>query len=202
MKAGTRSPPSCASGKPKCNGVGPGVAVRAVEHDEHPTVVGGRQEIRALVELGDLDPSDVEVQLWHGLTDLDEELKEPAMLPMTVLHDGPSGWVYSASLDCSQLGMYGFAARVVSRAPRPVFLARDAPRAVVANTSCNRNVRRQALALSPRRERYSQHHAQRVGQRDERVIKGKAIGLRCTQLIAHLHNRILCGPDRIGGFLG
>ena len=55
----------------------PSVAVTGTSYEELPQPSGTTYRVTAQVSLGDLDPSDVEVQLVYGAVDLDDELRDP-----------------------------------------------------------------------------------------------------------------------------
>src|SRR4029450_5694354 len=54
----------------------PGVSVRRVENGVRERLLGARITVRAFVELGDLDPDEVEVQVAYGRVDDADELPE------------------------------------------------------------------------------------------------------------------------------
>jgi len=94
----------------------PTVRVAAVDGDARDTIdVGGSLHARALVELGDLDPADVIVELYVGRVNAAGEIVRADALPMA-LEDGvatDSGRVYA--LDAPPLrisGAYGYTVRV------------------------------------------------------------------------------------------
>ena len=95
----------------------PSVAVTSTSFEED--VASGRYQVTAQVSLGDLEPSDVAVELVHGEVDLDDELREPAIDAMAAA--GPAdhpGWLrYTADLALPRAGNYGFTVRVVPANP-------------------------------------------------------------------------------------
>ena len=96
------------------------VCVVSVDADDAPTDVGGARAVVAQVELGDLSPDDVEVQLLHGPVGPGEELTELAVVPMaTTGGDTAAGGRrrYEASFSCEQAGRYGCTVRVVPAHP-------------------------------------------------------------------------------------
>ncbi|HWC10320.1 MAG TPA: alpha-glucan family phosphorylase, partial [Acidimicrobiales bacterium] len=95
-----------------------GVKVDAVEADGHPSDVGATRSVRTHVVLGELDPSDVEVQLLHGPVSPTEELAETTVAPMVHDGSGDGGAArYSGSFTCELAGRYGYTVRVVPTHP-------------------------------------------------------------------------------------
>ena len=73
----------------------------------------------AQVTLGDLEPSDVEVQLVYGAVDLDDELIDPIIVSMSKDGDGDvPGWHrYGREIEFDRAGNFGFTVRVVPSHP-------------------------------------------------------------------------------------
>lgn len=92
----------------------PEVAVTAVTEAGGAHELGDGLEVTATIDLGPLDPSDVEVQLLHGPVDLDDELRSVAATTMT--HAGADDdsprhrWV--GSLVPGHAGEFGYTVRV------------------------------------------------------------------------------------------
>ncbi len=97
----------------------PSVAVTATAYDEVPQPSGTTYRVTAQVSLGDLDPGDVDVQLVYGAIDLDDELRDPAIVAM--VEDGGGdhpGWRrYTSELDFDRAGNFGFTVRIVPSHP-------------------------------------------------------------------------------------
>jgi glycogen phosphorylase len=91
------------------------VAVLAVESEGSNASVGSSRHVDALIELGDLKRSDVEVQLVHGPVGQSDELYDAHAVPMSFHgNDGDGGAVrYRGSFSCETAGKYGFTVRVV-----------------------------------------------------------------------------------------
>ena len=92
--------------------------VRAAWSDvsvESITVSGGetgdaseQRSAHAVVSLGSLLPTDVQVQFAHGSVGLNDEIDNPTIVPMT---QGPDGW--SATFVPNQAGRNGYTVRVI-----------------------------------------------------------------------------------------
>ncbi len=92
--------------------------------------VGEQLHVRALVELGDLAPDDVAVELVHGRPRAGEELGETDTLPLTLeSHDLGRPAVYTGAVRFDRAGAFGYTVRVV---PRNALLASDAELGLVA----------------------------------------------------------------------
>ncbi|GMU78299.1 MAG: alpha-1,4 glucan phosphorylase [Acidimicrobiia bacterium] len=109
----------------------PGVAVRATGYEEHVTASAGHRVV-AEVDLGGLHPDEVEVDLWYGLVEVDDELVDPVSVAMTREPDTGESPVqrYGAEIVCEEPGDYGLAVALrprfpdapdLARAPRPVW---------------------------------------------------------------------------------
>ena len=77
--------------------------------------VGATLPVKVHVEIGKLNPSDVEVQLSHGVLNSMGELSSPSTLALQP--DSPNGstQTYSGSVVCAASGQFGFAVRVVPK---------------------------------------------------------------------------------------
>jgi starch phosphorylase len=87
--------------------------------------VGSELNVRARVQLGNLTPDDVEVQLFHGVLDSLGEIAHPHTAPMTTdsAPRGRSAWDYVGTIACTASGQYGFNVRVLPRhadLPNPI----------------------------------------------------------------------------------
>jgi starch phosphorylase len=91
-----------------------------VEHVEangvDPMHVGGELQVKARVNLGNLSPDDVEVQLFHGVVDSLGEIPSPGTVTMSHngAHDGNT-WLFKGTIPCRSSGQHGFAVRVLPR---------------------------------------------------------------------------------------
>ncbi len=92
--------------------------------------VGEELRVRAFVELGDLTPDDVAVELVHGRPRAGEELGETHAVPLELeSHDLGKPAVYLGSVRFDRAGAFGYTVRVV---PRNALLASDAELGLVA----------------------------------------------------------------------
>ena len=73
--------------------------------------------LHAQVLLGDLDPSEIEVQAIYGEVDLDDDLIEPTIAPMEFVGDGDHpGWCrFRLEIMVPKSGNFGATVRVVPR---------------------------------------------------------------------------------------
>ena len=79
---------------------------------------GDCRAVRAVVELGSLNPDDVAVQLLHGPVGPGDELQDSQNAQMQL--QGPAdsaGYRYEGSFTCEMAGRYGYAVRVVPSHP-------------------------------------------------------------------------------------
>jgi starch phosphorylase len=91
------------------------VHVESVDSDDETIDLGTARTVTASITLGDLlSPSDVEVQLVHGLVGQNDEIESPASVVMTPTGDAGR---FAGSFDCSHPGRYGFTVRVVPAHP-------------------------------------------------------------------------------------
>ncbi len=97
----------------------PSVAVTGTSYEELPQPSGTTYRVTAQVSLGDLDPTDVEVQLVYGAVDLDDELRDPTVSAMVETGGGAHpGWRrYTHELDFDRAGNFGFTVRIVPSHP-------------------------------------------------------------------------------------
>jgi starch phosphorylase len=91
------------------------------------TQVGTANKIWADIQLGELTPDDVTVELYYGTIDLNGEIQEPNIAEMTcedcdpVSEQGaPNTYRFVKHLTCQSSGMHGFTVRVVPSHPEQV----------------------------------------------------------------------------------
>jgi starch phosphorylase len=94
------------------------VRVEAVDASgADPMHVGGQMEVQARINLGGLQPTDVDVQLYHGVVDNLGEIAKPSAIAMH--HNGPpqsgSSWTFKGNIQCRASGQYGFAVRILPK---------------------------------------------------------------------------------------
>jgi starch phosphorylase len=83
-----------------------------------PMHVGSQLDVHARINLGNIKPDDVEVQLFHGLVDNAGEIPHPAAVSMH--HNGAmqgTGLVFKGTIPCRASGHYGYAVRVLPKNP-------------------------------------------------------------------------------------
>ncbi|WP_129842599.1 alpha-glucan family phosphorylase [Streptomyces sp. RFCAC02] len=97
----------------------PGVAVDHVETGGEATTLGASVPLRVRVTLGDLGPSDVEVQAVVGRVGGDDTLTDPVPVPLKP-EGGPdlSGrWTYTGDITLHRAGPFGCTVRVLPTHP-------------------------------------------------------------------------------------
>ncbi len=97
----------------------PSVAVNTTGYDEIASEQGTGYRVTAQVSLGDLEPSDVEVQLIYGAVEPDDDLIDPVIVAMAQDGDGDvPGWHrYTLDVQFARAGNFGFTVRVVPSHP-------------------------------------------------------------------------------------
>jgi len=109
---GHRRARSLAGWKERVRAAWPAVAIAEVTADDAPAELGAARRVSASVELGSLEPADVEVQLLHGPVGPDGELDGATVVAMDL-----SGRQWTGDLVCAAAGRYGYTVRVVPRHP-------------------------------------------------------------------------------------
>jgi glycogen phosphorylase len=106
------------------------VAVRRVENGIRERLLGARFTVRAFVELGDLDPGEVEVQVAYGRVNDADELPD---IELAILKQNgqrtADGWAFEGEVPLATPGAFGYTVRVV---PRHVGLATASELGLVA----------------------------------------------------------------------
>jgi starch phosphorylase len=87
-----------------------GVKIVSVETGAAVTDLGTDRRIEAVVELGPLSPSDVAVELLHGVVGPNDEIVSPRKMTMDPAGDDGR---YVGEFGCETAGRYGFTVRVV-----------------------------------------------------------------------------------------
>jgi starch phosphorylase len=94
----------------------PGVSVRRVENGVKERLLGAHFTVRAFVELGDLDPDEVEVQVAYGRVDDADELPKVELTTLKqVGQRTPDGWTFEGEVPLATPGAFGYTVRVVPR---------------------------------------------------------------------------------------
>jgi starch phosphorylase len=91
------------------------VRIDSVESDDHDGVgdLGAKRTVSAVVALGGLAVTDVQVELVHGPVGLSEELVDPQSVAMDPSGDGR----FTATFELDRGGRYGYTVRVVPSHP-------------------------------------------------------------------------------------
>lgn len=97
----------------------PSVMVNTTSFEEDGSDRGDTYTVTAQVSLGDLEPSDVDVQLVYGAVELDDDLIDPTIVSMSKDGDGDvPGWHrFVRTIDFDRAGNFGFTVRVVPSHP-------------------------------------------------------------------------------------
>src|ERR687888_230267 len=96
----------------------PGVIIRRVDRGQEEPALGSRLRVRAVVELGNLEPDEVEAQIVYGSVDDADELREVDVLPLKQDRQRTSdGWVFEGEVPLAIPGAFGYTVRVVPRHP-------------------------------------------------------------------------------------
>jgi starch phosphorylase len=87
-----------------------------VRHAHGPCRVGEKFEITSEVNLAELKPDEVDVELYYGQMKSLEDLDASKSEPMRVLEEKGNGqYLYGCSLNCQSSGRFGFTVRVTPR---------------------------------------------------------------------------------------
>jgi len=89
--------------------------------EEKEVVVGSRIKVRAIIDLGELAPEDVLVELYFGSLNPAGEIIEGAALPMHMVEKQErSGYAYEGQMLCLKSGQFGFTVRMIPAHPQQV----------------------------------------------------------------------------------
>jgi starch phosphorylase len=96
-----------------------GVEIQSFEPAETGTcTVGGSVHVNAVVKLGDIDPKEVAVQLYHGPSPTNGTIDSGRVVSMEVARKRKDGlYEYSGSIPCTSSGQQGFGVRVLPKHP-------------------------------------------------------------------------------------
>jgi starch phosphorylase len=98
----------------------PRVRIAAVEAPTTDIAVGMELPVRAIVELGELTPDDVAVQLYDGPVDAHGNITGGQAVDMAVdaaLSDKQGTYMYVGAIPCRTSGLHGYSVRVLPRHP-------------------------------------------------------------------------------------
>jgi starch phosphorylase len=80
--------------------------------------VGDRFTVRSIVTLGELLPSEVDVEVYYGLVNSENKIVSSQVDRMEMVKDRGNGeFVYTREVECIKTGRYGFTARVTPHGP-------------------------------------------------------------------------------------
>jgi len=83
------------------------------ELDDEILRAGDKIPVVAEIELGDLKPGDVAVELYHGQINDQEEITNTHIEEMKALRSSNGVHIYEGTIVCQYAGRYGFSLRVV-----------------------------------------------------------------------------------------
>jgi starch phosphorylase len=76
--------------------------------------VGDQLQVQALVQLGDLKPTDVAVELFHGALNAEGMIVQGRAIPMLIAQSkGKGRYVFVGAISCETSGQHGYALRIV-----------------------------------------------------------------------------------------
>ena len=80
--------------------------------------IGSALEIRVYVSLGSLHPDDVDVQVVHGLVDVDDELRDPEIVSLQPDESYEAGrYRFDGEVKLGRNGPFGYTVRILPRNP-------------------------------------------------------------------------------------
>ncbi len=93
----------------------PELQILRVEADAPSEVsVGSLVEVRADVHLGEIQPEDITVELFHGPVDADQRIRAGASIQMICVERHENGeYGFAGSIPCSASGLHGYSVRVL-----------------------------------------------------------------------------------------
>jgi starch phosphorylase len=98
----------------------PGVrcSMPVTDHEMTGLHVGDRFTVRSIVTLGELLPSEVDVEVYYGLVNSENKIVSSQVDRMEMVKDRGNGeFVYTREVECIKTGRYGFTARVTPHGP-------------------------------------------------------------------------------------
>ena len=76
--------------------------------------VGDQLQVQALVQLGELNPTDVAVELFHGVLNAEGMIVQGRAIPMLIAQSkGKGKYVFAGAISCETSGRHGYALRIV-----------------------------------------------------------------------------------------
>jgi len=91
------------------------VTVDSISHESKKEIIVGSQlKAKAVINLGELKPADVQVELYFGNLNQKGDIEEGAALPMLMVEDlGNGKYTYEGRMLCLKSGQFGFTVRVI-----------------------------------------------------------------------------------------
>ncbi|PWT94774.1 MAG: hypothetical protein C5B53_12445, partial [Candidatus Melainabacteria bacterium] len=105
--------------KERIHSVWHNLKIASIETSSKPMVkVGDDMEVRAWVQLGDLAPKDVSVQIYYGKTDSTGDIKKGEIAPMTLVEERRgSAILFTGTIRYLRSGKHGFTVRILPYHP-------------------------------------------------------------------------------------
>ncbi|HZZ43596.1 MAG TPA: alpha-glucan family phosphorylase [Tepidisphaeraceae bacterium] len=80
--------------------------------------VGDQMQVEAVIDLPNIDPKEISLQLYAGPISASGQIESPQILPMTHAKEmGPGVHLFTGSISCQSSGRHGFAVRVLPGNP-------------------------------------------------------------------------------------
>ena len=96
----------------------PAIAVAELKTDAKPIMErGDKVTISALVDLGGLEPSEANVELYYGSITMQEGISNAARLEMSAAARKGKAWEYRVTVTCDMTGQQGYSVRVLPKHP-------------------------------------------------------------------------------------
>ncbi len=115
-KEGYASARSIAAYLARAKAAWPAVSVSELRTDARPVMeLGEPVTIRAVVDLGGLEPAEACVQLYHGALSSQGEITEAQLDEMSATARKGKAWEYEVTVPCRRTGQNGYAVRVLPR---------------------------------------------------------------------------------------
>lgn len=87
-----------------------------VRDEEGPFRVGDSFNVNTVVNIGEIGPEEIEVQLMYGTLKSLDNLYRPNVVQMEVLENrGKGKYLYNCKVTCGTAGRYGFTARIIPK---------------------------------------------------------------------------------------
>jgi starch phosphorylase len=95
------------------------VQINKIESNSKPVMQRGDQlTVTARVNLGDLSPEEVQVELYYGsVSNVDNEISNARRMEMKAVRQDNGVWIYQVRVQCADTGMQGHTVRVLPKHP-------------------------------------------------------------------------------------